>query len=99
MSDIGLKMLYDQVLIKPEDESENSSGIYLPDSAKKKPTAGLVVAVGPGERNSAGSLNALSVKVGDKVLYRKWAGNEIKYKNVEYVVMKESDIIAISEDK
>ena len=99
MSDVRLKMLHDQVLIQPEDESESSSGIYLPDSAKKKPTAGTVVAVGPGARNSAGNIDTLFVKVGDKVLYRKWAGNEIKHGDVEYMVMKESDIIAVEEDK
>lgn len=97
--DVGLKILADGVLIKLGDESENSYGIVLPESAKQKPTIGKVAAVGPGIRNSNGELVGLTVKVGDTVYYKKWAGSEIKHKDVEYIVMKESDIIAIQEGK
>jgi chaperonin GroES len=98
-NNVGLKMLADGVLIKPGDESENSYGIVLPDSAKQKPTIGKVVAVGPGNRNTNGDFDKLTVKVGDTVFYKKWAGSEIKHHDVEYIVMKESDIIAIQEGK
>lgn len=100
---VGLKMLHDQVLIKLGNEEENTSGIYLPDSAKKKPTEGLVCAVGPGApcgstgMLGSGKVTPLTVKEGDKVIYRKWAGNEIKHNGLEYIVLKESDIIAIVE--
>lgn len=90
-----LKMLDDNVLIQPLDEEEKSSGIVLPDSAKKKPTKGEVKAVGPGARNTQGERMALTVKVGDKVFYRQWAGTEVELQDDKLVVMKESDILAI----
>ncbi|AHX11550.1 10 kDa chaperonin [Neorickettsia helminthoeca str. Oregon] len=96
---IGLKMLHDQVLIKPQEEQDGASGIYIPDSAKKKPTIGVVVAVGQGAKNSNGTFDPVCVKEGDVVLYRKWAGSEVEHDGVEYVVMKESDIIAVKEGK
>jgi len=98
-----LQMLYDQVLIKPEEEDTNTTSILLPDSAKKKPTKGKVVAVGSGVCNTnACDVNScfkipLTVKEGDVVLYRKWAGTEVKYQEEEYIVLKESEIIAIIE--
>lgn len=94
-----LKMLDDNVLIQPLDEEEKSSGIVLPDSAKKKPTKGEVKAVGPGTRNVQGERMALTVKVGDKVFYRQWAGTEVELQDDKLVVMKESDILAIVEGK
>ncbi|WP_339048198.1 co-chaperone GroES [Candidatus Mesenet endosymbiont of Phosphuga atrata] len=94
-----LKMLDDNVLIQPLDEEEKSSGIMLPDSAKKKPTKGEIKAVGPGGRNAQGERMALTVKVGDKVFYRQWAGTEVECRNDKLVVMKESDILAIVEGK
>ena len=95
----NLKMLHDQVLVEPEADEKSSGGIYLPDSAKEKPTEGKVRAVGTGTLSADGKLIPLTVKCGDKIIYRKWAGNEVKHDGVEYMVMKESDIIAIVEGK
>lgn len=93
---MAIKMLHDQVLIKPEEENDTSTSILLPDSAKKKPTMGRVISVGPGVvGNCSTEVIALTVKEGDLVLYRKWAGNEVKYQNEDYVVLKESEIIGM----
>ncbi len=92
----SLEMLDDNVLIQPLDEAEGKSGsIIVPDSAKKKPTKGKVIAVGPGARSSQGDRMALTVKIGNEVFYRQWAGTEVEVSNNKYVVMKESDILAI----
>lgn len=94
MSNVNLKVLDDSVLIKPISE-EKHGGIMIPSSAEKKPTKGEVIVVGEGSRNADGKHTALTVKVGDKVFYRQWAGTEIEHNDEKFIVMKESDIIAI----
>lgn len=88
--------MYDRVAIKAlEQEQKTVGGIILPDTAKEKPMQGVIEAIGNGYRNENGSLSPLTVKVGDKVLYGKWAGTEIKVDGQDLVVMKESDIMGI----
>lgn len=88
--------LHDRVLVKRiESEEKTVSGIIIPDTAKEKPVQGEVVAVGNGSRNEQGQLVALDVKVGDRVLFAKWGGTEVKMDGQEYLVMKESDILGI----
>ncbi len=88
--------LHDRVLVKRiESEEKTKSGIIIPDTAKEKPQEGEVVAVGSGLRKEDGSLIALDVKAGDRVLFGKWSGTEIKIDGDEFLVMKESDIMGI----
>ncbi len=94
MSSISLNVLDDSVLIKPISE-EKQGGIVLPSSAEKKPTKGEVIAIGEGSRNLSGERVTLTVKAGDKVFYRQWAGTEIEHNNEKLIVMKESDILAV----
>ena len=92
----SLKPLGDRVFIKiAESDEKTAGGIYLPDAAKEKPQVGEIVAVGPGKRNDDGELVALEVKVGDKVLYSKYAGTEVKLGEEEYILLAERDILAI----
>lgn len=92
---MSIKPLGDRVLIQALEEQEDKVGsIYIPDSAKEKPMEGSVEAVGPG-RTEDGKLIAPEVKVGDKVLYGKYSGTEIKRDGKEYLIIKESDILAI----
>ena len=91
MSKINIKPLEDRVLITPLDaETKTASGIYIPDSAKEKPQKGTVMAVGPGT-----SENPITVKVGDSVLYGKYSGTELSHEGSDYLMMKESDLLAI----
>jgi chaperonin GroES len=93
----GLKPLEDRVVVKPIEEEETTiSGLVIPDTAKEKPTEGEVVAVGPG-RYEDGSLVPMGVKVGDRVIYSKYGGNEYKYKGDEYVILQARDIYALIE--
>ncbi|MFZ4761662.1 MAG: co-chaperone GroES [Alphaproteobacteria bacterium] len=88
--------LHDRVLVKRVEQEEKSrGGIIIPDSAKDKPSEGEVVAVGNGTRDDSGKLIALDVKVGDRILFGKWSGTEVKIDGTEYLVMKESDIMGI----
>ncbi|MBX3487293.1 MAG: co-chaperone GroES [Candidatus Paracaedibacteraceae bacterium] len=88
--------LHDRVLVKRiESEEKTKSGIIIPDTAKEKPQEGEIMAVGSGLRKEDGSLIALDVKVGDRVLFGKWSGTEIKIDGDEFLVMKESDIMGI----
>lgn len=88
--------LYDRIAIKPiEHEEKTKGGIIIPDTAKEKPMQGEVVAVGNGFRNEKGEVQPLQLKVGDKVLYGKWAGTEIKVNGKELIIMKESDVFGI----
>jgi chaperonin GroES len=90
--------LQDRVLIRRiEQEEKSRGGIIIPDTAKEKPIEGEVVAAGPGTRGEDGKLHPLDVKTGDRVLFGKWSGTEIKIDGEEYVVMKESDIMGIVE--
>lgn len=91
-----LKPLGDRVLIKiSEQDDRTAGGIFLPDTAKEKPQVGEIVAVGPGKRSDEGTLLPLEVKAGDKVLYSKYAGTEVKLGSDEYVLLAERDILAI----
>lgn len=88
--------LHDRVVVKRiESEQKTAGGIIIPDTAKEKPQEGEVVAVGPGARDEAGKLVALDVKAGDRVLFGKWSGTEVKIDGVEYLIMKESDIMGV----
>jgi len=95
-----VKPLHDRVLVKRlEQEEKTAGGIIIPDTAKEKPQQGKVLAVGSGARDEAGKIVPLDVKVGDTVLFAKWGGTEVKIDGEELLVMKETDIIAIMEDK
>jgi chaperonin GroES len=88
--------LHDRVLIRGiEPDARSAGGILIPDTAKEKPTEGEVVAVGPGARAEDGSVHPLDVKVGDRVLYGKWSGTEIKLDGEDLIIMKESDVMGI----
>ncbi|NPA34574.1 MAG: co-chaperone GroES [Chlorobi bacterium] len=90
---VGLKPLHDRVVVKPIEEEVTKSGIIIPDTAKERPQQGLVVAVGPGKKDEP-----TTVKVGEKVLFGKYAGTEIEIDGEEYLIMRESDIYAIIEE-
>ena len=90
--------LHDRVVVKRvEEEGKTKGGIIIPDTAKEKPMEGEVVAVGPGARDEKGALVAPDVKAGDRILFGKWSGTEVKLDGVEYLIMKESDIMGILE--
>jgi chaperonin GroES len=93
-----VRPLHDRVLVKRIEEDEKSAGgIIIPDTAKEKPQKGEIVAAGPGKRNEAGKLQPLGVKAGDKVLFGKYAGTEIKVEGEELLMMREDDIMGIIE--
>ena len=88
--------LHDRVVVRRVDEIEKTAGgILIPDTAREKPTEGEVVAVGPGVRDDDGKIHALDVKTGDRVLFGKWSGNEVKLDGEDLIIMKESDIMGI----
>jgi chaperonin GroES len=88
--------LHDRVVVKRVAEEEKTKGgIIIPDTAKEKPMEGEVVSVGPGARDEKGTLVAPDVKAGDRILFGKWSGTEIKLDGVEYLIMKESDIMGV----
>jgi chaperonin GroES len=88
--------LHDRVVLKRiEAEEKTSGGIIIPDTAKEKPQEGEVVAVGPGGRDEAGKLIPIDLKPGDRVLFGKWSGTEVKIDGVDYLVMKESDVMGV----
>ena len=94
------KPLHDRVLIKVLDSEEKTAGgIIIPDTAKEKPQEGEVMAIGAGAKTEEGKIIPMDVKVGDKVLFGKWSGTEIKIDGIEYSIMKESDIMGISKSK
>jgi chaperonin GroES len=91
--------LHDRVVVKRIDAEEKSAGgIIIPDTAKEKPSQGEVVAVGPGGRDEQGKLIPIDVKVGDRVLFGKWSGTEVKIDGEELLIMKESDIMGIIDE-
>ena len=97
MSKIKIKPLADRVIIKQAGaETKTASGIIIPDTAQEKPQEGKVVAVGGGAKTEDGKKIPMDVKVGDKVLFGKWSGTEVKIDGKEYSIMKESDIMGIS---
>lgn len=88
--------LHDRVLVKRvEEDTKTAGGIIIPDTAKEKPSQGVVVAVGPGTRGEDGKLVALDVKVKDKILFGKWSGSEVTVDGQELLIMKESDILGV----
>ncbi len=90
--------LHDRVVVKRlESDTKSKGGIIIPDTAKEKPQEGQIIAVGPGARDEAGKVVALDVKAGDRVLFGKWSGTEVKIDGEDFLIMKESDIMGIIE--
>jgi len=90
--------LHDRVVVmRIEAEGKSAGGIIIPDTAKEKPSEGEVIAVGPGGRDETGKLIPIDLKKGDRVLFGKWSGTEVKIDGVEYLIMKESDIMGVIE--
>ncbi|MBZ9867688.1 co-chaperone GroES [Mesorhizobium sp. CA15] len=90
--------LHDRVLVRRiEAEEKTAGGIIIPDTAKEKPQEGEVIAVGPGARDDSGKLAPLDVKVGDRILFGKWSGTEIKLNGEDLLIMKESDVMGVIE--
>jgi chaperonin GroES len=88
--------LHDRVVVRRIEQDEKSAGgIIIPDTAKEKPQEGEVISVGPGARDDQGKIQPLDVKAGDRILFGKWSGTEVKLEGVEYLVMKESDIMGV----
>lgn len=95
MSKVNLQPLGDRVIVEPDaPETKTASGIFIPDSAKEKPQSGIVVAAGPGKIADDGKTIPMNVKAGDKVLYAKYGGTEIKIDGNDYMILRESDILA-----
>ena len=95
---MALKPLHDRVLVRRlEGDEKTSGGLIIPDSAKEKPQEGEVVAVGPGAKTEDGKTVKMDVKIGDRVLFGKWSGTEVKIDGKEYSIMKESDIMGVIE--
>ena len=93
-----LKPLLDRVVIKRvEEENRTAGGIIIPDTAKEKPSQGIVVSVGPGGRDEAGHEIPMTLKVGDRVLFGKWSGTEVKIDGEDLVIMKESEVFGVLE--
>src|SRR3569623_197861 len=99
MAKTKFRPLHDRVVVRRiQAEEKTAGGIIIPDSAKEKPQEGEIVAVGPGGRDEAGKLIPIDVKTGDRVLFGKWSGTEVKIDGDELLIMKESDILGIVED-
>ena len=95
---MSFRPLHDRVVVRRLDgEEKTKGGIIIPDTAKEKPSEGVIVAVGPGARDDNGKVTALDVKAGDRVLFGKWSGTEVKVDGEELLIMKESDIMGIVE--
>ncbi|MBY5690752.1 co-chaperone GroES [Rhizobium leguminosarum] len=95
---MSFRPLHDRILVRRVDsEDKTKGGIIIPDTAKEKPQEGEVIAVGPGARNEAGQIRALDVKPGDRILFGKWSGTEIKINGEDLLIMKESDVMGIIE--
>ncbi len=93
---LNLKPLADRLVVEPIERDEvTASGIYVPETAKEKPQEGKVVAAGPGRRDESGKRVEMDVQEGDRVLYAKYAGTEVKLNDKKYLILKESDILAI----
>jgi chaperonin GroES len=96
MAKTKFRPLHDRVVVRRiEAEAKSAGGIIIPDTVKEKPQQGEVIAVGPGGRDEAGKLTPIDLKVGDKVLFGKWSGTEVKLDNEELLIMKESDIMGV----
>ncbi len=95
---MNLRPLQDRIIVKRlEEENKTSGGIYIPDTAKEKPQKGEIIAVGKGKLTEDGKLLPVDVKVGDKVLFGKYAGTEIKIDGIDYLIMREDDILGVIE--
>ncbi len=93
---MSFRPLHDRILVRRiESQERTKGGIIIPDTAKEKPQEGEVIAVGPGARNETGQIQALDVKVGDRILFGKWSGTEIKINGEDLLIMKESDVMGI----
>jgi len=93
-----VRPLYDRILVKRvEEEAKTAGGLYIPDTAKEKPQQAVVVAVGNGRIQEDGSIRKLDVKAGDKILFSKYSGNDIKIEGTEHLIMREDDVLAILE--
>ena len=93
---MAFRPLGDRVLVKRvEEEEKTKGGIIIPDTAKEKPQEGEVIAVGPGARDETGKVQPLDVKVGDRILFGKWSGTEVKLDGQDLLIMKESDILGV----
>ena len=96
MADVNVQPLADRVVVKPlEDAEQKRGGLYIPDTAKEKPSQGEVVAVGPGKLSDEGTRLEMDVSVGNKVLYGKYSGTDVTLDGQEYLILRESDILAI----
>ena len=92
--------LHDRVVVERIDaEAKSTGGIIIPDTAQEKPSQGEIIAVGPGGRDEGGKLIPIDLKVGDRVLFGKWSGTEAKVDGVDYLIMKESDIMGVLEER
>src|SRR6188508_1632552 len=99
MAKLKFRPLHDRVVVKRIDAEEKSAGgIIIPDTVKEKPSQGEVIAVGPGGRDESGKLIPIDIKAGDRVLFGKWSGTEVKIDGEDLLIMKESDILGIVED-
>ena len=99
MAKIKFRPLHDRVVVKRIDaEAKSAGGIIIPDTAQEKPSQGEIIAVGPGGRDEAGKLIPIDLKNGDRVLFGKWSGTEVKLDGVDYLIMKESDIMGVLQE-
>ena len=97
---MNFRPLHDRVLVRRiEADEKTAGGIIIPDTAKEKPSQGEVITVGPGGRDESGKLIPIDIKSGDRVLFGKWSGTEVKIDGTEYLIMKESDIMGVLEGK
>ena len=95
---MNFRPLHDRVVVRRLEEDERSAGgIIIPDTAKEKPSQGEVIAVGPGARDDTGKVTPLDVKAGDRIIFGKWSGTEVKIDSEELLIMKESDIMGVLE--
>ena len=95
---MGFRPLHDRVVVRRVDSEEKTKGgIIIPDTAKEKPSEGVIVSVGPGARDESGKINAPDVKAGDRVLFGKWSGTEVKLNGEDLIIMKETDIMGVIE--
>jgi chaperonin GroES len=96
MKIMNIRPLYDRIVVKRiEEQGTTHKGIFIPDSAKEKPQEGEVMAIGKGKRLEDGTLVALDVKAGDRILFGKYSGSEIKLDGVEYIIMREDDVLGV----
>lgn len=95
-NDMAFRPLHDRILVRRiEADEKTAGGIIIPDTAKEKPQEGEVIAVGPGARDESGQLQPLDVKIGDRILFGKWSGTEIKLDGEDLIIMKESDVMGV----